>query len=1722
MDSVFQEESDTLREAEKKIRAAQNQHYTQVQQIAKEVAEFKCMDAGDRRELADLNDRMCRHREKSAFYDSVIPQPYFGRMDLEDITHPEDDDGEPFHDLCVYIGKRAIEVDGDYLAVDWRDPLGNYYYVKTEKEFTVKEYKYRLALRRSLEIQDAKLIRYNTEFDGESVSLQGDVIDPFLLKVLKDKRRQNRLTDIIQSIQGNQNEIIRKPRKDSFVLQGCAGSGKTMILLHRISYLKFNNRDMDLGAVKIITPNQFFNTHINELSEELGLHEIERYSVEGYYAHLINTYSPKISIQTDVVSEASLPIALLREIYSIEYLQENISQYEAYWQEIVAALEANHLAALLQQCGKTMPDMSSKSSDVSLALERALNEICNEQKQNQSELRTLDGRIHTLENMCAEAAADKAATAKTLSDARKAAIDNLGAEQARLSQQLAEGQATVRRLQAQKELCTPTSELLDKAHSAEQELARLRKDKATLLQYDLVLTHANPLAKTILAANQVAVDTIVHAQDQYNKIPFYNFGRKAEMRNVQKNAQELFAVNAQTIIEEREQSLEKEVQELQAQSKQLEAQQEIIAKETKELLAEMSKLLREKDQIEPVAEALKQGKNPVLKNSLPAAVYMNCRVTAELLAQAYEKAENAAHKVDILQETLHTRQQERVALQQQCLPAQLRDESLKQCVILTEQLHFDKILSNVQLRKLMAAYEAVGQPYKAYNYRYRLYLGVLFCALYYGNFKQCDKLLCIDEAQDISAAEYSVLRKALGESCAFNLYGDINQRLTPYHGVEDWAEIRDAITNELFVLNENYRNTMQITEFCNKEFSAEVYAIGISGPEVQELDLAEAIAALCDRKAKQPTLRCAVLWAGRSRATRDKLAELLQDQTVVWDDINDEKLSVAPIEFAKGLEFDAVAVIEDGMTFNEKYVAYTRALDNLFVVRGVQATMEVAVPAAVVPVAKVAAPMQESTPTPSLALPEPEAVPAPDETPQPEKTIPNDFTQEEAFGRWLATKRNLARRTVVSYQGGLRRCETLARTNHLIDKSLYDIETYDEVCALAERIAALPKFVTLNATGHSMYSASLNNYCVYRQENAKATKAIPVPVGPAIAAHPAVTAHSTEKEMPTIVTTDLSIERDYAFAQPISITYANQETLVANWKDLYTNGCSLLYAEYPHVFENIASHTITWLGGVKIATQADMLGAPRQMAPGIFVETRLSATDLMHRLRGLMELCNAEFEKLEITYAKLEAKEKAVAPKQQKQPDVLSRNAAAYPDDMPLATALKAPLFVPLVAHLAQEDITTLGELRKQSNIISYINHRELYALRERIAVWEALKPILRPAEAVARQAPAVPPPEALPIIPSPPPISRSLAAEVTAYVEKQGLAPCRVQDVAAALNSRAPTVRTILEAEPGLVEIGQDAFIHENAIVDLDDAAEKLEEILQSQFQRFCGYTNAETLFAAARVDLFLFMNDNGFDTENEIYRIAAYLFGKKHVHGLQYSFYNNQHIWPAEPDFPKSMFGVMINYACHSDTPLKRTEIENYITLLGGTASTYRQIMKIGTKGDFLQYIDDDVILAEKIPVTPAWCDQVAAALAKLFTQEGADVIILRAIPVKWLTANLPLLPNSLDWTALLLQDVIDLYLQDRYRTIRQSEGLQLNTIRAAIVMRDSPVQSFADVVHTYWLADEDRQTAYTCESLRQYLCDAKMLQGQELRYTLPRALDDYRFSWDTAKENVKIIRG
>lgn len=160
---------------------------------------------------------------------TALEKPYFGRIDYED--------SETRVEETLYIGKNGItREDAQVLIVDWRAPVSSVYYdcsLGTGSYHSVEDLviPIDLKLKRTFDIENRKLLGF---YDSDAVSN-----DELLIRYLS-KNKEAVLKDIITTIQQEQNVIIRERPACNILVQGVAGSGKTTVAMHRISYLLYN------------------------------------------------------------------------------------------------------------------------------------------------------------------------------------------------------------------------------------------------------------------------------------------------------------------------------------------------------------------------------------------------------------------------------------------------------------------------------------------------------------------------------------------------------------------------------------------------------------------------------------------------------------------------------------------------------------------------------------------------------------------------------------------------------------------------------------------------------------------------------------------------------------------------------------------------------------------------------------------------------------------------------------------------------------------------------------------------------------------------------------------------------------------------------------------------------------------------------------------------------------------------------------------------------------------------------------------------------------------------------------------------------------------------------------------------------------------------------------------------------------------------------------------
>lgn len=201
----------------------------------------------------------------------ILAIPYFGRIDF--LEKKENSKVMP-----TYIGIHTF-YDPESRATlihDWRAPVSSMFYDHELGEAGYRspsgEIKGEISLKRQYRIRGGKM-----EFMIESaLTVHDDILQKELSSNVDDKMK-----NIVATIQREQNQIIRNEDIRTLIIQGVAGSGKTSIALHRIAYLLYTFRDsISSKDILIISPNKVFSDYISNVLPELGEETVPETSME--------------------------------------------------------------------------------------------------------------------------------------------------------------------------------------------------------------------------------------------------------------------------------------------------------------------------------------------------------------------------------------------------------------------------------------------------------------------------------------------------------------------------------------------------------------------------------------------------------------------------------------------------------------------------------------------------------------------------------------------------------------------------------------------------------------------------------------------------------------------------------------------------------------------------------------------------------------------------------------------------------------------------------------------------------------------------------------------------------------------------------------------------------------------------------------------------------------------------------------------------------------------------------------------------------------------------------------------------------------------------------------------------------------------------------------------------------------------------------------------------
>lgn len=223
-------------------------------------------------------------------YNESKDNPYFARIDFKEKIR----DVESF-----YIGKFGLidEVKNEEVVIDWRAPLANLYYSGTFGPATytapMGEIQGELLLKRKFQVKDGKIVNIFDEGVNELIiptSEDGEELVDEFLRINLEENMSKKLKDVVNTIQREQNEIIRAYKNKPIIIQGSAGSGKTTVALHRLAYLVYTYGDeMNNRNILVVAPNQLFLDYISDILPNLGVSNVKQSTFEELCSTILNT-----------------------------------------------------------------------------------------------------------------------------------------------------------------------------------------------------------------------------------------------------------------------------------------------------------------------------------------------------------------------------------------------------------------------------------------------------------------------------------------------------------------------------------------------------------------------------------------------------------------------------------------------------------------------------------------------------------------------------------------------------------------------------------------------------------------------------------------------------------------------------------------------------------------------------------------------------------------------------------------------------------------------------------------------------------------------------------------------------------------------------------------------------------------------------------------------------------------------------------------------------------------------------------------------------------------------------------------------------------------------------------------------------------------------------------------------------------------------------------------
>lgn len=242
-------------------------------------------------DLTIKSNELNQVQTRRAVLEKMKEEPYFGRIDYHEVREQEDEQ--------IYIGIGSLFDEGENLIVDWRAPIASLYYEgnvgdQVKLRFGEQLQTFQVDLKRQFRVKEGRIAGM---IDTDNV-----MGDPYLLEVL-EAGSSSQMGTVVATLQKEQNQIVRETTARNTLIQGVAGSGKTVVMMQKIAYLLYAFKSsLKPNEILLFSPNRIFQEYISQVLPSLG-----EWDVEGNtYPQFIQKRMPAVQLHSVEVGEQSL------------------------------------------------------------------------------------------------------------------------------------------------------------------------------------------------------------------------------------------------------------------------------------------------------------------------------------------------------------------------------------------------------------------------------------------------------------------------------------------------------------------------------------------------------------------------------------------------------------------------------------------------------------------------------------------------------------------------------------------------------------------------------------------------------------------------------------------------------------------------------------------------------------------------------------------------------------------------------------------------------------------------------------------------------------------------------------------------------------------------------------------------------------------------------------------------------------------------------------------------------------------------------------------------------------------------------------------------------------------------------------------------------------------------------------------------------------------------